>query len=66
MPYAGQTSPPATTDHGYYSLYALQMEVFQGVGRYLTEMDKHEKMRHIFCDNYEKTVSDMHFTYHSE
>lgn len=64
VPYASQQSPEKTKEHKYYSLYNLQVEVFQGVGRYLTEMDKNEKMRQIFCDNYERTVSDTHFTHH--
>ncbi len=64
VPYAGQNSPPESKNHCYYSLYELQMEIFQAIGRYLTEMEKNDKMREIFCDNYEKTVSDTHFTHH--
>lgn len=61
IPYAGQTKPADDVGHIYYSLYELQMEVFQGVGRYLTKMSENETMKEIFCKNYEKTVSDMHF-----
>lgn len=64
VPYAGQTKPPHSSEHAYYSLYDLQMEVFQGVGRYLNVMAENERMRKIFCDNYEKTVSDMHYLNH--
>lgn len=60
VPYAGQL-PPKDHEYAYYSLYELQMEIFIGVGRYLEEMIDHPKMVQIFSENYEKTISDMHF-----
>jgi len=63
MPYVGQTAPPPNDgSFKYYSLHALLMAVMNGMGQYVVAMDGDLAMRARFCDNYERTVSDSHFT----
>jgi hypothetical protein len=63
VPYISKSGPPASkSGFKYYSLHLLIMAVMQGVGKYATTMDGDDPMRRRFCDNYEKTISDSHFT----
>ncbi|SRR6266478_4481514 len=63
VPYISKSGPPATkSGFKYYSLHLLIMAVMQGVGKYATTTDGDDAMRRRFCDNYEKTISDSHFT----
>ena len=63
VPYISKSEPPPTdSTFKYYSLHSLIMSVMNGVGIYVTRMDGDESMRWRFCNNYEKTISDSHFT----
>lgn len=63
MPYVGHGVPPASDgSFKYYSLYALIMAVMNGIGRYISALDGDLAMRDRFSRNYERTVSDSHFT----
>ena len=63
VPYVGRLSPPSNgTDFKYYSLHGLIMAVMHGLGNYIEAMDGDDAMRRKFCDNYEKTISDSHFS----
>lgn len=64
VPYAGRRRPPPSEEHAYYDMHALLMAVFAGLGKYLNAMDQSEDMRRIFCENYEKTISDAMLTHH--
>ena len=63
VPYVGRLSPPSDrVDFKYYSLHGLIMAVMHGLGNYINAMDRDDAMRRRFCDNYEKTISDSHFS----
>ena len=64
VPYAGRRSPLPSNEHAFYDMHAFLMAVFAGLGKYLAAMDQSEEMRRIFCDNYEKTISDAMLTNH--
>ena len=63
VPYISKSGPPTSTGtFKYYSLHSLIMAVMKGVGTYVTMMDGNDSMRRRFCTNYERTISDSHFT----
>jgi len=63
VPFIGVSGLPASNgSFKYYSLHLLVMAVMQGVGKFATSMDGDDAMRRRFCENYEKTISDSHFT----
>ena len=63
VPYISKSNAPASDGtFKYYSLHSLLMAVMTGVGTYVTKMDGDDPMRRRFCANYEKTISDSHFT----
>ena len=64
VPFVGRRSLPPSNEQTFYDMHALLVVVFAGLGKYLNIMDESEEMRRIFCDNYEKTVSDAFLTYH--